>query len=149
MTPRKTRDRKSRPHWYNPNTRCEFHDGIVGHPIEECKGYPGKYSRDDQQWCVDLPGRKPICERNTFVLMKIKTQESPFQTGAIMICFRHIFFQMFKFIYCFSYATFCVYQCICLCVETCLFWMFNVMNMLVLKNPFVFTQKRFFYFFML
>ena len=49
MTPRKTRDRKSRPHWYNPNTRCEFHDGIVGHPIEECKGYPGKYSRDDQQ----------------------------------------------------------------------------------------------------
>ena len=49
ITPRKTRDRKSRPHWYNPNTRCEFHDGIMGQPIEECKGYPGKYSRDDQQ----------------------------------------------------------------------------------------------------
>ena len=63
-----------------------------------------------------------------------KTQESPFQAGAIMICFRHMSFQMFKFIYCFSYATLCVYQCICLCVETCLFLMFNAMNMLVLKK---------------
>lgn len=25
------------PLWYNPNFKCEFHDGVVRHAIEECK----------------------------------------------------------------------------------------------------------------
>lgn len=25
------------PPWYNLDVQCEFHDGVVGHSIEECK----------------------------------------------------------------------------------------------------------------
>ena len=60
MTPRKTRDRKSRPHWYNPNTRCELHDGIVGHPIEECKGYPGKDQKIINNDVLTFQGENPF-----------------------------------------------------------------------------------------
>jgi len=25
------------PHWYNPNAKCEFHYGEIGHSIEDCR----------------------------------------------------------------------------------------------------------------
>ena len=25
------------PRWYNPNDRCEYHGGVLGHLIENCK----------------------------------------------------------------------------------------------------------------
>lgn len=25
------------PLWYNSDVQCEFHDGVMGHSIEECK----------------------------------------------------------------------------------------------------------------
>jgi hypothetical protein len=25
------------PHWYNPNAKCEFHSGAIGHSIEDCR----------------------------------------------------------------------------------------------------------------
>lgn len=25
------------PPWHNPDVQCEFHDGVAGHSIEECK----------------------------------------------------------------------------------------------------------------
>jgi len=25
------------PHWYNPNAKCEFHSGPIGHSIEDCR----------------------------------------------------------------------------------------------------------------
>lgn len=40
VTPRTTRPMKYPfPTWYNPETKCEFHDGAKGHSIEECKAF--------------------------------------------------------------------------------------------------------------
>jgi hypothetical protein len=30
------------PHWYNPNAKCEFHSGAVGHSIEDCRALKEK-----------------------------------------------------------------------------------------------------------
>jgi hypothetical protein len=30
------------PHWYNPNAKCEFHFGAVGHSIEDCRALKEK-----------------------------------------------------------------------------------------------------------
>lgn len=38
MTPSETRSIKFPfPPWHDPSVQCEFHDGIVGHSIKECK----------------------------------------------------------------------------------------------------------------